>query len=68
MGAPNWPWSIFGSSDAEHGSSEDIPLPNESGRIDPRLKKKPSPLEQAAEGYKKLDAVRQQLKDRYGSK
>ena len=43
---------------------EDIELPNESGRVDPRLKKPNvgAALKKAAEGYKKLMETSDKLK------
>ena len=59
-----WPWQSQG---------HDIELPNESGRRDPRLPPKPltpdeiqEHLKQARGGYDKLEALRQQLKQRQG--
>lgn len=48
----------------EAAEGEDIELPNESGRVDPRLKKLnlSEHLSKSAEGYKKLMEATERLK------
>ena len=48
----------------QQAGGEDIELPNESGRVDPRLKKPDvgAALKKAAEGYKQLIKTSDKLK------
>ena len=48
----------------QQAGGEDIELPNESGRVDPRLKKPDvgTALKKAAEGYKHLMKTSEKLK------